>query len=334
MTSRRSHMLLLAGALLLGSCQGGTPEPTAATPTPEPVISPSPSATEEPRSVMLVIPDSVPPAAAERVYSTVLSLAGNDGLELVRETSFPGELSAGYELAIMIDPDSAFLGAASQYPQVTFVAIAITGQQPTDNLWILGPGSGEDRAAFLSGYIAVMLTEDWRTGAVEWNEAGSGARLDYAFINGGIYFCGLCRPQHPPYVAYPAAVPMPELSPAAASAALAAAEAIDLQTLWLPAQVIPLFDALTLPSGMRFIGPEAPADQLADRWVATVRPAPEQALVEAWSAIRAGGQPAVIPIPLILEKIDSTLLTPGKLAQIEEIRAAITDGLIDPGAYE
>jgi len=334
MKTRRALTLLLGVAMLLAACRPGTPEPTPAPQVPTPVILPSPSPTEEPRRVLIVIPGSARTAAAERVYNVVLTLAGDEGLQVERTDAFPGELSTGDALVIMIDPDSAFFTAASASSQVMFVAIAAAGQQPAENLWVLGPGSGEDQAAFLAGYIAAMLTEDWRTGAVEWSEPGSGARLDYAFVNGGIYFCGLCRPQHPPYVAYPAALAMPDLSGQAASATLAAAETIDLQTLWLPAQVMPYFDTLTLLGGMRFIGPEAPAEGLVDRWIATVRPAPEQALAEAWSAIRAGDQGAEIPIPLILEDVDSTLLTPGKLAHIEEIRAAVTAGLIDPGVDE
>jgi len=333
----RAVLPLVLAALVLAACRGSGSQdlvtPTDMETLAYATVTPSPA--PEPQQVLLVLPPGSEDDFSRRLEAAIQQLGERDSLVVQKVSDLPAKFDESQRTIIMIYPDESFLAVVRRYPDRTFIAVAAESLPAEPNMWILGnSGSGMDQAAFLSGYIAAMLTPDWRIGALQSFETRGGRQLDRAFINGGVFFCGLCRPAFPPYFSYPAYVALNELSDRSARAALVTAEEMGLQVVWVAPELRPLLDALQLPAGFSFLGTSEPSSNLAGSWIATVRPAPEQRLEELWEAILAGAPAELVPIPIVIENVNSSVLTPGRLGQADQIRLELEKGYIGTGAIE
>jgi len=109
-------------------------------------------------------------------------------------------------VVVVLQSDPGLAGLVKEAPNVQFVAVGIPGLQPGSNLSLIGPeGFRPDQQAFMAGYVAAILTFDWRVGVLTQGDTNGGQLVQDAFNNGVRFFCGLCRPAHPPYLAYPQA---------------------------------------------------------------------------------------------------------------------------------
>lgn len=332
------HLAFLL-VFLLSACSNsnptGGPTPSSLPPTTPivtvpptlPPVTPTaaqPTATPRPGVVLLVIPVGADPALISILEVEARDLAGADGLELRTLAALTqADLQAKPRLVVALAPlpDLAALAAAA--PDVPFIAAGMDDLAPTPNLSLIR-GDYLQNQAFLAGYIAAIITPDWRAGILD---TGPAART--AFLNGVRYFCGLCKPAYPPFINYPQA------SADGLSGVPAADDLIQkaVGTAFVaPGQSTPEVLAALAKAEVNLIGGQAPSDELRPRWVVTIRVDAGAALRQAWAEAAAGRGGGEYRPGLILDNMDSGLLNPARLRLVEQVLQGLQDGTINPAA--
>jgi hypothetical protein len=154
------------------------------------------------------------------------------------------------------------------------------------------------------------------------------------FVNGAIYFCGLCRPAYPPFYEYPVYVELPTGS--TPSEWQAAADFL-LERYVRTAYIYPEAGDESLrrylaEKGVRLIGSEAPLDGLEGSWVASLRPNLLPAVFESVPALLNGENSLDLPAPLQISDINPDLFSTGRQRLAEEILSDLLAGYIGTGA--
>ena len=83
--------------------------------------------------------------------------------------------------------------------------------------------------------------------------------------------------------------------------------------------------------GLSFIGGESPGDDLGEKWIATVRAAPELAIAEIWDQVWMGDSGGTVSMPVIIDDINPERLTLGREVWMQEILQDMIDGYIETG---
>ncbi|MEA2008447.1 MAG: hypothetical protein U9O54_04960, partial [Chloroflexota bacterium] len=212
---RLSLMGIVIASLVVG-CVEAVPE---ASPVPPDVIqasssptaesSPSPSTTATtaplPLGILLASPDA-DPGLVDDLRLLASTSAEEAGLRFqVRETLSEKDFqSDDLTWVVALPPLANLADLASIAPQTKFLAVGFSNLEATDNLGVIVPGNANlGQQGFLAGYIAAMITPDWRVGVISLAEDEAAAAAREGFIAGAIYFCGLCRPEYPPFFEYP-----------------------------------------------------------------------------------------------------------------------------------
>jgi hypothetical protein len=313
--------------------------PPAETVVPQNTIPASPQVSPLPASARAVLISSDPPEDPylfESISLTLEQLSSMDGLSFeVRSSMPPEEVDESMRLVVVIPPDPGLTSLVNAAPDVHFLAIAIPGLQPASNLSLI-PALEEsvDQVAFLAGYMAAVVTPDWRVGVISGGETTSEIVARSSFQNGAIFFCGLCQLSHPPYHPYPLYATVDSGSGEAAWRP-AADDLISraVRTVY----VTPGVEDETLLSyladvGIRLIGSGPPPDAIRDHWIASVRVDYQQALLESWSRILSADSGLRVPLSILIEDVNQELFTPGRQLLVETLLPDLEGGFIDTGA--
>jgi hypothetical protein len=265
-------------------------------------------------------------------------LASTSGLVLEK---LPGleaqDLTPETRMVVALPTSADLAGIASGNPDIGFIAVGIPGLEPGSNLSVVGPqGFRPDQQGFTAGYLAAMGTEDWRVGVISTGDSVDGQAARQGFLNGAVFFCGLCRPAFPPFVLYPTFTEVPEN--ADESAWQAAAQALlgeAVQTVYLaPAVDDPEFRRLLVETGFNLITGAAGGPEGQTGHIAAVVPDPTAGVEAAWSGMLAGDPGQAFPMPIVLREVNEELLSPGRLGLLEgliaELMAGVTDTGVDP----
>lgn len=341
--------LLLYGLVVLGFTLGSLACKSNAavqhTPTPEPGVTataiptatdtsvPSPSA--QPEAAILVAPPGSDLALAEVLETRLSELASEDGIRFETQDQLAESgLGAGVRLVVVLSPDPGVLNLAQTNPETQFLALGIPDMEASQNVSVIGSaGDRPDQQGFLAGYLAAVITEDWRVGVVSSADAPAGLAARRGFENGVIFYCGLCRPAYPPFFQYPVSVDLPggasqEEQKAAADALIASA----VQTVYVypGAGGQALLDELA-QAGINIIGGAAPPDSVQEQWVATVRVDLLSALEQIWPDLVSGEGGINMDVPLLLTDRNEALFSPGRQRLVEKMLADLLAGYIDTG---
>lgn len=339
--------LFILVVFILSACQASSPQATTASPgaegtlpaatlaaTASPSPSPEPSPTPAPQRVLLWAPEGADAGLVESLQAVLGELAGGEGWTLEAVSSLAAEeVTPDVRLVVALAPASGAAELASASPQTQFLAVGLPDVQPGTNLSrvTLSQGGEADRA-FLAGYAAVLITPDWRVGLLV-NPASSQA-LREGFQNGITFYCGLCRPAYPPFIAYPQVV---ELAPGAAQGevdtAVAALSGAAVQTVYLdPAVEQPALEAALAAAGIQIIASGDPPAEAQSAWVFSIQGggALDEALRALWPALTAGQGGADVQLGLGLSNISEDRLSPGRQRLLEETLADLNTGLIQP----
>ena len=330
---RRTLFLIILTMLLVGCGQTTEVVPTTApttdvvstniptdVPTPvPPTLEPTPA----PGLVLIGGSDAVDPV----LQQTIEALAAESGWTV--ETSLSVDTASQRpETKVIIwlgDPAEA-RPLADAAPQVRVIAFTSQTAETSANLsWIV---ADTDQQAFAAGYITMLVTEDWRAGGLLPAEPASWTE---AFLNGGRYLCGRCIPLYAPIVEFPVATTLP--GGANTGQALEALEALNkqyyLDTVFIHPQISSeeLLNQL-VGQDYVFVGLQTPPDALENQWAATVVLDLSAALRLAWPQGDTPG--AVFTAPLVLQDINSDILTEGKLNLLNQVLQDLQNGLISP----
>lgn len=341
-----SFLILLAGSMLLSACSpteteiAATPAPSASpestitvtlTPTAEQVATTPPLLQQ---TVVLIAAEEAEESLRQIAVEVLSELAAADGLEFeVRSTLSQTDLSPQVRVVAALPPDPGLAALAESAPETQFLGIAIPGLEPRSNLTVISAdGIRPDTIGFLAGYLAAVATPEWRVGVIN---SSSGVDIDHreGFLNGVVYFCGLCRQTYPPYFNYPL---FSEAPAGATSPEWQAAADILVNSAVNTVYITPGSGDETLleylaEAGVNLIGTTPPPDGLIDQWIATVSGDISSALQQAWPDLITGQSGAVYSAPLAVTHINPDLLSPGRQRLVDKMIAEISAGFIDTG---
>ncbi len=326
---------LIIAFVLLAACTSNPPgavTPTGVAPgstaSPIPPATPAPTNTPAPGKVLFFAPDpGTAQAAALRDGVARLAAAGQMIVE--DRTAFAAaDLGPDVRIAILFAIPSDLDALLAAAPQVQFVVAGPAGSlEPRPNLSIIQ--QQPEQVAFLAGFIATIISSDWRSAAL-LPDAPAG--LAEAFQNGGRYYCGYCTSRHGPVTAFPLVTALPAGSALSAwQDGLAQMQTRLLETLYLdPTIISPDLLAAVSSQSLVLVGGQPPTEDLRPRWAVTVSPDLLSPLQSLWPDLAAGSGGKSVPAGLQLGDINENLFTPGKQRLAQEVINGLQDGTIAP----
>ena len=334
--SQRFVILFTILAVALSACGGGG---TAGTATPIPTDTPLTLPTLTPTAAVplaiLVLPADLDPDTSNLYQKTVYDLAQASGFRFqVRNTLSEVDLEPGLQVVIALPPDPGIAALAASAPQVQFLAINIPEVTAGGNISVLGNNSQTDVSAFLAGYTAAMITEDYRIGMLMPKDNPDALRALNAFASGMKFYCGTCRPLYFYSWVYPQYVEISAEEDPANYKAYADILIIKYKvgTIYLHPDIATTdVETYIGTTGTYMIGTKTP-EQLPAGWVMTIQPDIIQAIQDAWPGLVSGQGGIIIQSPLGLSDIDPSLLTPGKQRLVQQKLDELQAGLISTGA--
>ncbi len=329
-------------SIILSACGGDQPAVTSTPqPTETPVIPPTLTSTPTTPLAVLILPAEMDPEASNLYQKTVYDLAQASGMRFqVRNTMTPEEMTEpGLQIVVAFPPDPGVAALAAAAPNVQFLAINIPGVTAAGNVSALGGNSQSDITAFLAGYTAAMITDEFHIGMIIPKDDADAQRAAAAFRNGMIYFCGLCKVIYFPafclvenlQTCYPQYIEIPSDEDPARYGPYADYLILqrDVDTLFVyPSVAEP--DLLTYigTTGAALIGAVSPEERPGG-WVMTIQPDEIQAIQNAWPQLLAGQSGLTIQSPLGLSDIDPALLSPGKQRLVQATLTELQKGRIN-----
>ena len=333
----RSILLLVVLAMLLTAC--GSNEPIATNtpvPTDTPIIPPTLTATPTVPLAVLVLPADLDAETSNLYQKTVYDLAQASGLRFqVRNTLTPADLAEpGLQIVITLPPDPGIVTLAAAAPQVQFLVINISGITPGGNISVLGGNSQSEIAAFLAGYTAALITDDYRIGMIIPKDNADALRALNAYANGRTYHCGICRPFYYLNWSFPQYIEIPADQDKDTYDSYA-----DILMLQYKVRTIYLYPDIAIPelynyigtTGVYMIGTITPEQRPAG-WVMTIQPDVIKAIQNAWPQLIAGQGGITVQSPLGLSDIDPNLLSPGRQRKVQQVLDDLQAGRIDIGS--
>jgi hypothetical protein len=322
-----SAMIAIALVALAADCSGPQQTGTPPTETPSSVSIPTASPIPAPTRIVLVAPaESASVVGAEFLAQTQASaqeLAAEAHLELAEVGSLPDDEVTDVALVLALPPDPGLQAWSASHPTVRILSLGIPGMEPGPNLSVIAPeGLRYDQLGFALGYLAAMVTPEYRLGALPLDASPPDVALARGFVAGGTYYCGLCRPIHPPYVQYPAYLSdgLGDLTDGTVSTLLVAPQVESLSQLGLPTN-----------SGMAFVGVDVPAPELTGAWIASAHFDIATALSVAWGEAQAGKGGTALALGIQFHSVNESAVSEGRLKLAEALLPDLTAGVIDTG---
>ncbi len=334
---KKQFTLILLIAFLLVGCGGSASIETPVDPTPAPtetaVSEPTLTPTPETPLALLVIPADMDQETSDIYQTLVYDLAQNAGMRFqVRNTLTQADLEPSLRVVIALPPDPGLMELAPSAPQAQFLSVNIPDMVAGGNLSVLANTERPDIAAFLSGYIAAMITVDYHTGLMIPKDDPVGQVMLAAFRKGVEYYCGLCQPWAGPFNDYPLFVEIPEDAPLNEYNAYADYLIYHtVETMYVSPQLAtPELLTYLSSSGTLIISDLSPTKKYGN-WVATIQPDVIHAIESAWPQLIAGAGGINITSPLILADVSPEHLPPGKQQVAQDVLAQLQAGYILTG---
>ncbi|MDF1498947.1 MAG: hypothetical protein P1P76_00520 [Anaerolineales bacterium] len=318
----------------LAACSTGSPSASTPSPgiTPSATIAQTPTPTEGPGEIILFGTGALTVDEQAGVMGLLEELAGSDGW-LLRESDddLLASMSPETRAVLIFEEVAALADIAHSHPGTAFITISTTGDDLPENVYRIRPHEDRyDQSAFLSGYVAALVTPDYRIGAIAVAGDGQENAALQGFLNGVVFYCGLCRPGYYPFINYPQSATVTSADPSEVLSAIRTLEDNGVTTVYLSPALNheDIFSSLQAED-IRVIGSLTPAVPSETSWVATVAPDLTVGIQSAWDAWRAGEGGEVIEPPIKLFSANESLLSPGRIAHIQKIADDLASGRID-----
>jgi len=336
-------LAVLLSLVLIACSQGSSEETltptreTALVPSPSPSPRPKPTSTPLPPMAVLLASPEADPALAGELQAALADLAAQSGLRFQSRPSIaPAELGQ-IKVVIALPPYPGLEGLAVAAPDTQFLAIGFTGLEERSNLSVVGAREDRpDQLAFLAGYTAAAITDDWRVAVISEAETVAGRVAGLGFTNGATFYCGLCLPVFPPFPAggYPLSV---ELTAGAGSedwqAAVTYLSSWQIGAVYVqPALAEESFLAVLAQTGINFIlDRPAPAGLEGNLAASLGYKHPLEDALSLWPDLVAGQGGQWIDLPLGFSQVNPDLLSPGRQRLAEGMLADLLAGFIGTG---
>lgn len=340
----RALTLVFAITLVSACSLGQRAEPTAiptASGVPAPTAAPTPST---PLAV-LIVPKDMDKVLSDAYQSTVYNLAQGSNLRFqVRNAFTIGDLDPSLRIVVALPPDPGIAALAAAAPKVQFLAINIPGITAGKNVSTLATNSRADIPAFVAGYTAAMISDDYRAGMIMPKDDATAQAAAAAFANGMAYYCGVCgqfllyHDQNGAVVSFPAFVAIPGSDAPTRLGGwvnfLVGSQKADAVYVYPDPKigVQQLYDALG-QTGAQIISMTVPNPKPAG-WVLAIRPDEVKAIQSAWPMLLAGQGGQAVPSPLGLAEVDASFLSPGKERLVQQVLDDLQSGRLATGVSQ
>ncbi|MBN2503184.1 MAG: hypothetical protein JXB38_20570 [Anaerolineales bacterium] len=329
-------LLLFVGLLLVGC---GAESPAVTPPLEEPAIitvptdTVAPVPTTAPRALILLASANTDAGLRAEAQALLNALAQANGLvfserEGLTEVDFPTNNS----LVVALPPDPGLPGLVNTLPGVQFIAVGIPGLGAAPNLATIGvQGSQPDYQGFIAGYLAALITDEWRVGVLSVSGTEDGLAARTGFLTGAVYYCGLCNPAYPPFNDYPL------YAEAAAGSDTAVWQGTadlliqqEVETVFVTPGVgdTTLLEYLA-QSGVAIIGTGVPPENVQASWVASIQPDYGVVLEEIAGRAMSEFVSGDYPTGYRMTNINSERFSPGRQANLDRMLVDLFEGLID-----
>ncbi|MCC6300875.1 MAG: hypothetical protein IT314_16435 [Anaerolineales bacterium] len=341
------HKIVIFVVLLLfilSACGSDQPSVTSTPlPTETPIVPPTRTSTPTIPLAILILPADLDPEASSLYQKMVYDLAQASGMRFqVRNSLTPEEMSEpGLQIVVAFPPDPGIAALATAAPNVQFLAINIPGVVAAGNVSALGGNSQMDIIAFLAGYTAAMITDEFHIGMIMPKDDPDAQRAATAFRNGMTYYCGLCRVIYFPafclaenlQTCYPQYIDIPPDEDPTRYGPYA-----DYLILQRNVDTIFVYPSVAEPNLLTYIGTTGASligaflpEERPGGWVMTIQPDEIQAIQNAWPQLLAGQGGFTVQSPLGLSDVDPTLLPPGKQRDVQSTLDKLQKGQIGTG---
>jgi hypothetical protein len=327
--------IVIAMMLSVSACGAASESALTATPIPTDTPIPPPVLTGTPvvPLAILVLPATLDVNTSNLYQKTVYDLAQAAGMRFqVRNALTSADLEPGLQVVIALPPDPGIAALAATAPNVQFLAINMPGITAGGNVSVLGDNSQSELAAFLAGYTAALITDDYRIGMMMPRDNADAIRAFNAFASGMTFYCGTCRPFYylpwsfPQYIDIPADEDKNNYD--AYSDILMSQYKV--RTIYLHPDIATLdLETYIGTTGVLMIGTITPEQRPAG-WVMTIQPDVIKAIQSAWPQLVSGQGGLAVQSPLGLSDIDPELLSPGKQRLVEQMLRDLQDGFVTP----
>lgn len=239
-----------------------------------------------------------------------------------------------YRIVVVLEPFPDLQALAESAPETKFLAVGFN-IIPSENLSVLGSGGGDyDIQGFIAGYIAALITPDWRVGALSVQENPDALAARDGFRAGVKYYCGLCNPKYAPtginYL-YPKFIDLPvdaDDSQISVNVDFMVDRAVDTFYI-VPGVGTPLMYRMLVAYEKNIIGSGSDyQEEYKDNWVVSLEYDLISALEEFWPQFMETETGLEYIPPLLLTDINYDLLSEGKVMQVEKILEEVSGGYI------
>ena len=302
-----------------------------ATPSATPTPAPSPTPTEAQPLALLIAPNGAP----EDLQAMLKERSQEAGIAFETRSSLSAaDLTPNLRLAVILDRDPGLAELSAAAPETQFLAVGLPDLPPAPNLSQVGSAQARpDQVGYLAGYLAASLTEAWRVGVINNADTVEGKSAQQAFINGVVFYCGLCRPPYPPFYQYPAVVEVRD--DATDDELISAADSIigqAVETVFIaPGTGNDPLIAYLADQGVNIIGTAVPPQGVDDHWITTIETDLTAAVEDMWQQLMKGEGSIAENTPLAMTHRNPALFSPGKQNMVEAFMIDLSAGFIDTG---
>jgi hypothetical protein len=320
--------------LLTGCNNTPAEEPTPLPPTdmpPTAVPTAEPTATPMPGVTVLVTAGETDAAQTVAVQAQLEGLAQSSGQSLeVRAEINPADILPEWKKIVLLAPPANLPDLLNAAPQAQFIVVSEMELTPGANLSVIRAYPEEQ--AFIAGYAAVVIANDWRAAALIPSDEPLGALKTTAFVKGGQYFCGLCNSYYSPVVRFPIYYSIPANS--APGQWLGGADELALSYVYAyyvaPEAASPDLMYTLATRSVILLGGQSPTPEIINLYAATIRYNLTDALNTIWPAVSNGQGGQAVKASIELADINAAIFSPGKQAMVQTVLDDLQAGLIYP----
>ena len=210
-------------AALLAACAGLNKTPTPTSTPAATAIPPTPTAA--PAELIWV---DAQPVANDSLVTTLTGFASANSLQYRTLTTLAStDITSGTKIVVFRSAPADLSSLASAAAATQFILLGSSNPAGLNNVSSIQAKPADE--AFMAGYLAMLISQDWRAAALVTNDGPIGSAYADDFANGGKFVCGKCNPFYSPIVAFPTTLS----EPAASSSSTWTADAATLSKNWL-----------------------------------------------------------------------------------------------------
>lgn len=292
-----------------------------------------PTPTQAADVVLFAADPKADPFMASQTRAALEGLIVDGEQMLVVATSItPEEVTEYVKVVVGVGPELDLASLAAAAPQTHFVAVDHPEVMPSANLSVIGdPLVDQQHQSFLAGYLAALVSSDYKVAALIPSDSQQSNLMLDAFLIGSRFFCGICKPLYPPYNSFPEWETLPVESaadgfqPVVDGLVAYGVEVLYLQGELHSTQILTyLGDA-----GIKVVSDRSP-DVGRNNWVGTVTADPGPALTSLWPDLMAGAEGTRKPSSLVLIDTEAGLVSDGRMRVFDQMLADLQAGLVLP----